>query len=161
MPTASFSILPSPLSIAGIVASMLLIGYLVHVLHKLTKTVLFSEFTRWNELKRYHVIATVLGIGALIGDIIFKTGCSPIQDREEQIPLECGIIIAAFAAPMHIGSYLILVESCIFAYCRLYMILPGIFLRPLTKIKGWTSVMPSGNATSTRSTPLELQLSSL
>jgi hypothetical protein len=47
MPTASFSVLPSPISIAGAIANTLVIGYLVHVIHKLTKTVLISEFA-WN-----------------------------------------------------------------------------------------------------------------
>jgi hypothetical protein len=97
--------------------------------------------------------ATVLGIGAIIADIIFKAGCSPIQDREEQLPLECGIIKAAFAAPMLIGSFIISFESVIFSYCRLYMIMPGISKRTLTKPKGWTSVSYSGNVTNTPSIP--------
>jgi hypothetical protein len=135
MPTASFSLLPSPRSIVGSIAYTFLIGFLVHVLHKLTKTVLFSEFTRWNEIKRYHVIATVFGIGALISEILRKFGCSPISNREEQYPLECNIIVAVFDIPLLFGSNLVSVESVIFSYCRLYMILPGIYLHLLTKTR--------------------------
>jgi hypothetical protein len=127
MPTASFSLLPSPLSFFGSIANTLLFGYLVNVLHKLTKKVLFSEFTRWNEIKRYHVIATVLGIGSMTVDILKKLGCSAVKEREGLYPLECNILVVALELPLQVGNILIFVESAIFSYCRLYMILPGIF----------------------------------
>jgi hypothetical protein len=126
MPTASFSVLPSPISIAGAIANTLVIGYLVHVIHKVTKKVLFADFTRWNELKRYHVMITVLGMCVLITDILVKAGCNVIQDREEQYPLECNILVLTVNS-LIVGGYLIGLESTIFSYCRLYMILPGIF----------------------------------
>jgi Na+/serine symporter len=127
MSGASFSLLPSHLSIVGIIANTLFIGYLVHVLHKLTKTVLISEFARWNELKRFHVIATALGIVALIANTLEKAGCTAINDRDGQYPLECNILVIALMIPFLTGNILIFFESVIFSYCRLYMILPGIF----------------------------------
>jgi Na+/serine symporter len=127
MPTASFSFLPSPISFVGIIANTLVVGYLVHVFHKLTKTVLFSEFTRWNELKRYHVIATVFGIVALIANTLEKAGCTFVNDRDGQYPLECNILVIAIMIPFLIGNILVFFESLVFSYCRLYMILPGIF----------------------------------
>jgi hypothetical protein len=130
MSGASFSLLPSPFSIAGSIADTLVIGFLVHVVCKLTKTVLFSEFIRWNELKRFHVIASGLGICYLLADILKKLGCNAIQDREEQYPLECNIIVAAFESPLIIGNMLIFVESTVFSYCRLYMILPASWYLP-------------------------------
>jgi hypothetical protein len=145
MPTAFFSLVPPPRSIVTCVVITLLIGYLVHVFHKLTKTVLFSEFIRWNELKRYHVIATVLAIGALIADIIGKLGCNAIQDREEQYPIECTILIVVFESSLLLASASVVVESMVFSYCRLYMILPGIFMRILTNSKEWTSDSRSGS----------------
>jgi hypothetical protein len=127
MPPASFSFLPSPISIVMIIANTLVVGYFAHVFHKLTNTVLFSEFTRWNELKRYHVIVSILGIGALFADILGKLGCSVIKDRKEQLPLECAIIRVVIKIPLLIAGVNVVIESVVFSYCRLYMILPGIF----------------------------------
>jgi hypothetical protein len=149
MPT-SFSLMPKPGYIVACIANALLIAYLLHVIHKLTKTVLFSDFIRWNELKRYHFIATVLGIGLLLADIIFKSGCSPIQNGEEQLPLECNILFATIKVPLLFSSTIPVIESVVFSYCRLYMILPGTFSRQLTKTKEWTKELHSGEDTNSR-----------
>jgi hypothetical protein len=123
----SFSLMPESLYIVSCIANTLLIVYLLHVFHKLTKKVLFVDFIRWNELKRYHVIATVLGIGLLIADLIFKSGCSQFQEREKQLSLECNILFATIEVPLLFASTIPVIESVVFSYCRLYMILQGAF----------------------------------
>jgi hypothetical protein len=53
-------------------------------------------------------------------DILKKLGCNAVK------AIECDILVLTLH-PLIIGNMLIFVESAVFSYCRLYMILPGIF----------------------------------
>jgi hypothetical protein len=72
-------------------------------------------------------VVTALGICALLADIILKAGCSAIRDKNEPLPLECNILVVAVVYPVILANSLIALETVIFSYCRLYMIMPGIF----------------------------------
>jgi hypothetical protein len=144
-----FSFTPSPLSVVISLSSAILIGYIVHVVIKLTKTVEISEFFKWNELKRYHVLVSILNILLLTTDIIVKLGCTAFRDRDLLLPVECDILILGLIGPFNLAATVLVLESVIFSYVRLYMILPGKYFPFLNFMKEKTKDSLFGSGTST------------
>jgi hypothetical protein len=126
MRTPSFSLLPPLRTFIGIFANLFLILYLLHVLHRLIKSVRFLDFKRWNELKRYHIVAVVLGISALISDIIVMAGCSALNDSGEEAPIECKLLTIGVAVPLLFASMLVIMESVLFSYCRFVILIDSL-----------------------------------
>jgi hypothetical protein len=123
----SFTRFPSLRSSFSIALDLLLNGVLVLIFAKLTRTVRFVDFKQWNEVKRYHVLVTCIGFCTLLANIIFNLGCTVYTEEGEQLPIECSIIQAAWLIPAGIASMIVALQSIVFSYCRLYMIMPGIY----------------------------------